>query len=87
MMTGTAWTRLLEGLQSLTYDKFTTDFDVIATSYRCADLIHDIRVHLLVPKALTLKDRQSPRPILVRIHGGYLVSAPINPFSSALAFI
>lgn len=74
-MSDQAWHTVVEALKALTYDKFSTDFHVYESFYRCANGQDDIRVHILVPRDLSPAQAARPRPVLVRIHGGYLVSS------------
>lgn len=63
------------------YDRFT----ILEATYKTVNQNTQIDTHLLVPKSLLEKD-QKPRkcPLIVRIHGGYLVS--VNVFIPMVTF-
>ena len=75
---------LLDKLQSNNYDKFTPNFEIIESTYPSANGTDNIKVHILVPKCLSPGARHQPRPLMVRIHGGYLVSYLLIPSLSML---
>ncbi|KIW69496.1 hypothetical protein PV04_05369 [Phialophora macrospora] len=61
-------------LRGLDFDKFSPNFDVLESSYPSANGKDQIRLHILVPKSISHGQRQRMVPLMVRIHGGYLVT-------------
>lgn len=63
---------LLKALGDLTVDKYSDRFRMLQTTYRFTG-DEALRVDVLVP--YELESRQCAVPVLVRIHGGFLVSS------------
>lgn len=66
-----AWADLLKALASLTFDKYSERFLTLSTNYRFEGN-DGLRVDVLIPRELL--SRQVAAPVMVRIHGGFLVS-------------
>ncbi len=67
------FSKLMLSLSALNVDKYGA-FKVINTNYKTVDQIGTaIRADILIPRTLLSKSTVSPSPIIVRIHGGFLV--------------
>ncbi|KAF9885318.1 hypothetical protein FE257_013035 [Aspergillus nanangensis] len=64
---------LLESFESTNVDKFSALFEVKQSTYTSGNGIDQIGLHILVPRSLSDAQRQQPRPLVIKIHGGYLV--------------
>lgn len=73
------WTKLLSALASLDNDKKYEPFRIIPASYKSLNQQTTIRAHIFLPRSL-LDGELNPDasiPLIVRIHGGYLVSCHV----------
>lgn len=69
-----AWSNLLEALASLDKEDRISMFEIVPTSYKQLAGGSNIRANILLPKsAVEARDPTISLPIIVRIHGGYLV--------------
>ena len=68
---------------ALSPEKFAP-FSVYSTSYKTVNE-HPIGVDVLVPKSL--KSGSGKSPLIVRFHGGYLVSTFIQTLAAELLFL
>lgn len=68
-----AWHGLLAALANLSNPDRLSRFHVLSTTYKDLAPDNSIRADILLPKS-AVKIEGRPLPVLVRIHGGYLVS-------------
>lgn len=71
-----AWAELLAVLASANDDSKFCDFRIIPTTYKQLGDESKISAHLLLPRRISEDSTKTiaPLPLIVRIHGGYLVS-------------
>lgn len=69
-----AWSKLLQALASRDKDDRISAFQVVPTSYKQLTGGAKIHADILLPKT-AVESQPQPKglPVLVRIHGGYLV--------------
>lgn len=69
------FSKLMLSLSALNVDKYAA-FKVINTNYKTVDRTGTaIDADILIPRALLSKNTVSNSPIIVRIHGGFLVQS------------
>lgn len=80
-MPSTPFLDLMGQLSSLDVDKFK-DFQVLKTEYKILENSSSaISTDVLIPKVVLEKKRLGKCPIIVRIHGGFLVRKFVSYYS------
>ncbi|KIW36497.1 uncharacterized protein PV06_11264 [Exophiala oligosperma] len=65
---------LIGVLQAATVDKYSSFFNILHSTYQSALQGLNIKVDVMVSKSLEDSTKHKARPLLIRIHGGYLVT-------------